>query len=88
MIVKLDIPDYEEDGVDVFWEKNASYRLYAFDNSIHLVANSEGLMSFAKQMLYLAQKKVPDGSHVHFDSFFTGIMDTSTELVIAKKTQP
>ena len=51
---------------------------------IALAANKEGLISLAKQMLYFALNDLPKGSHVHFDSFFTGQTDIEHELVIEK----
>ncbi len=85
MKIGIEIPDYEQDGIDVIWERNADYRVYVYNDSIHLVANAEALESFAKQMLYLAQEGVPKGSHVHFDQFFTGLKEVPVELVIAKR---
>lgn len=85
MIVNIEIPDYEYDGLDVIWEDNAHYKLFIYKQSVHLVANTEGLMSLAKQMIYLAVNDVPEGSHVHFDKFFTKMNDLPIEFVVAKE---
>ena len=73
MIIKVDLPEYDdENGLDVFWEKNGKFKIDVSMEEVVLSANTEGLISFAKQMLYLAYNQLPQGSHIHYDSFFTG----------------
>ena len=84
MRIEIEIPEYDYSGVDVFWEKNAKYNISCYDDEVVLAANKEGLISLAKQMLYFAYNDLPKGSHVHFDSFFTGQSDIEHELVLCK----
>ena len=81
MTITLDIPEYDELALDVIWSNNAEYNLAIFDDEIVLKANKEGLLSLAKQMLYFAYNNVPDDSHVHYSSFFTG-REQKNELTI------
>lgn len=72
MKILIDIPKYDEDGIDVFWEEGADYKIIVGQESVIISANRNAMKSLAKQMLYFVQNDLPDGSHVHFDSFFTG----------------
>ena len=67
----IELPDYDGDGMDVIWENNAEFRLDVFKRETSITANKEGLISLAKQMLYMAYSNLPKGSHVHYDDFFT-----------------
>ena len=83
--INIDIPDYDGNGLDVIWEAEAKYSISVNDNSVVVLANKIGLISLAKQMLYMAYNELPKGSHVHFDSFFTQSNDNDFELVIEKE---
>ena len=85
MKITVEIPDYDGNGLDVIWEPGAKYAIRVEANSVVLSANQNGLLSLAKQLLYLAHNDLPAGSHVHFDSFFTGRDAGGTELVIEKE---
>lgn len=80
MNVEINIPDFDGNGIDVIWEKGACVELGCEGNQILIRANHEGLVSIAKQMVYLAVNNVASGSHVHYDDFFLG--NTPFELII------
>lgn len=82
MNINLSIPDYDGNAIDVIWDQNASYTIKLDERSVLLTANKQGLVSLAKQMLYMAYNDLPCGSHVHFDSFFINNLDSMYELII------
>lgn len=82
MNMEISIPYYDGNALDVIWEKGAHVELGFEENQIHIRANRDGLISFAKQMIYLAVNEVDRGSHVHYDSCFLG--NTKFELVVEK----
>lgn len=84
MIVNFEIPDYDGNAVDVIWEDGAKYIATSDEESVILKANSEGLLSLAKQMIYLALNSIPTGSHVHYDEFFVGKGVSDKHLIIEK----
>ena len=79
----LEIPDYDGNGIDVIWERGAKLVLDIDENGFSVSANAAGLISLAKEMLYLANNDFPDGAHVHYDNFFTG-QSLQYELIIEK----
>ncbi len=83
MIVKIDLPDYDENGIDIIWEEGSRYHIMVSKETVEITANKNALISIAKQMLYLAYNDLPSGSHVHLDSFFTG-QQQDVELTIAR----
>ncbi len=83
MKVSVIIPDYDGNGLDVIWENGAKYMVNVDENHVILSANKDGLISLAKQMLYMAYNDLEIGSHVHFDSFFTK-EENMCELIIEK----
>ena len=84
MEIVVNIPDYDENGLDVTWETDSKYEIKVEGNNVVILANKSGLVSFAKQMLYMAYNNLPLGSHVHYDSFFTHNPSSNFELVIEK----
>ena len=84
MKILLNLPDYDEDGIDVIWEDNSRYTIGIYDNDVILTANKSGLISLAKQMLYMAHNNLPTGSHVHYDGFFAQKGEGEYELIIEK----
>ena len=82
MNIEISLPNYDGNAIDVIWEEGAHAELSFGDNQIHIRANRDGLISLAKQMIYLAVNDVHEGSHVHYDSYFLG--NTQLELVIEK----
>ena len=89
MKFEFDIPEYRDsDGIEVFWSDGARYKLWLdCGQGVALKANKEGLISFAKQMLYLAYNDFPEAgvAHVHFDPFFTKNNDNEFELTLIKE---
>ena len=83
MKIKIDIPDYDGNAMDVIWEKNANYVVNVNEEEVIISANKQALISFARQMLYMAHNDLPIGSHVHYDEFFTKSI-TKKELIIEK----
>ena len=84
MKIIVDIPDYDGDSLDVLWENGSKYTISVVANGVVISANKNGLVSIAKQMLYMAYNDLPVGSHVHYDSFFTKMNQEKNELVIEK----
>ena len=84
MKICVDIPEYDGKGIDVIWEKNSKYCIEINGNQIALRGNKDALVSLAKQMLYLANDDIQHGTHVHFNSFFTGNSEEENELIIEK----
>ena len=84
MIVKLEIPEYNnDDGLTIHWE-NAFTIEVNFNNEItYIKANKEGLVSLAIQLLTLAQDTVEPGRHIHYD-YNNSLEDGSSDLVIEK----
>ena len=85
MKVTLDIPNYDGNGIDVVWETGSKYAISIADNNVVISANKNALVSIAKQMLYMAYNNLPNGSHIHYDSFFTKMNEEEYELVIEKE---
>lgn len=84
MRITIDIPDYDNNSIDVIWDKNGEYNLFIGQKEIYLSANREALISFAKQFLYLATNDIDAGTHIHFDSFFTNGTRRDYDFVIEK----
>ena len=85
MKISVDVPDYDGDGLDVIWEDGAKCTVHTVENQVVLSANRKGLISLAKQMLYLAYYDLPFGSHIHYDNFFCPKNFEDMELVIHKE---
>jgi hypothetical protein len=85
MRIVLEIPDYDGNSLDVIWEADSKYEISVQKNSVVISANKDGLISLAKQMLYMAHNDLPSGSHVHYDSFFTKGSNGCPELIVEKK---
>lgn len=85
MRLVIDIPDYDGNSLDVIWEEGSEYAITVHNNDIMISANKSGLVSLAKQMLYMAHNNLPAGSHIHYDSFFTKGSNGCTELIVEKK---
>lgn len=85
MEIKLEIPEYSPDsGITFKWEPNSSIKIKFEDGKVILMANTEGLISFANHLLNLAQANIPSGYHVHFDQY-NSLEDDSIEIIIEKK---
>ncbi len=86
MTIVENLPNYDGDGIDIFWDRGSEYSINITKNAVVLSANKTALISMAKQMLYMAYNDLPEGSHIHYDSFFTEVEDNEYELIIEKKT--
>ena len=84
MKVTIDIPNFDGEGVDVIWDKNANYEIMVEGDEVIIRANKEALMSIAKQMIYLAQDDMPPYAHIHYNAFFTGEVVSKYDLGIEK----
>ncbi len=85
MKLDIDIPEYDNEGTDVIWEKDSKINISYDEYSAYICANKEGLISLAKQLLYFAYNDFPDGVHVHYDDFFCDLENGSKELIIERK---
>ena len=85
MNIVVNIPDYDGNGLDVIWSDDSKFKIDLGHNEVVISANQAGLISVAKQLLYMAYSDISDGSHVHYDSFFTKMSPEDIELVIEKK---
>lgn len=85
MKIIVDIPQYDGNGLDIIWDAGSKYTINVQENNVVISANQSGLVSLAKQMLYMAHNNLPTGSHVHYDDFFTKV-NNGLDLVIEKKT--
>ncbi len=85
MKINLEIPDFDGNALDVIWDNDAEYRINVSHGEVVLSANKQGLISLAKQMLYMAYQDLPTGSHVHYDDFFVKSNASEFDLVIVKK---
>jgi len=87
MDISFEIPDYDDGGLEVFWDEGAKLKVQSFDKAVALYINKQALLSLAKQLIYLAVNNVPEGSHIHFDDFFckNGFLG-DVELIIGKMT--
>jgi hypothetical protein len=84
MRIIVDLPDYDGNALDVIWDEGANYTLDFDGNGLIISANKSGLISLAKQMLYMAHSNLPFGSHVHYSSFFTKMGEETLEITICK----
>ena len=85
MKIVVDIPDYDGNGIDVIWSDDSKFKIELGNNEVIISANQAGLISVAKQLLYMAYSDLNEGAHVHFDSFFTKMNPDDIELVIERK---
>jgi hypothetical protein len=88
MKIEIDIPNQHEDLRSI-WETNFKIetslsKSNAFEKThIIIEANSAGLISLARYLLYLAQPYKIIGSHYHFDDD-NSLEKGSVELIIEK----
>ena len=68
--ISFEIPEYDDEGLEVFWDENAKLKAQFLNGEVLLSANKQALLALAKQFVYLAVNDVPDGSHIHYDDFF------------------
>ncbi len=84
MKIQIEIPDYSTKGGMRFeWEPNFTITVQVENEVVNVKATSDGLISFARILLSLAQPEIPSGYHIHLDSF-NSLEDDSCEIVIEK----
>ncbi|KRT13114.1 hypothetical protein ASU31_26220 [Pedobacter ginsenosidimutans] len=82
--VKLKIPKYDDEvGLQSSWVDGFILKTDIIENQIQIHANKAGLISLAKQLLYLAQDETPIGCHYHLDDY-NSLETGSNELIISK----
>jgi len=82
--VKLKIPKYDDEvGLQSSWIDGFILKTDIVENQIQIHANKAGLISLAKQLLYLAQDETPIGCHCHLDDY-NSLETGSNELIISK----
>jgi len=85
MKIQFDIPDYNEERGFVFsWEDNFNITVKVKNDSVHVIANKDGLLSLAKHLVTLAQDDFPSGYHIHLDDL-NSLEEGSNELIIIKE---
>jgi hypothetical protein len=59
MKMLIDVPLYEErDGFRFDWEDNFKIQVKAVQDTVHITANKEGLISLARHLLALSQDAI------------------------------
>lgn len=82
MKIDICIPRYDGGWIDVFWSANARFEAKITKNRILISGNAEAFSCFAKQMLYFCFNDMPEGTHIHYDSFFCKTNCLGLEFVI------
>ena len=70
-------------GVRTWWEDGAALRAEVWDEperTVVISGNSAGLRSLARHLLTLAQRQVPDGRHLDFDSYGGSLSEDSLAI--------
>jgi hypothetical protein len=84
MKLKIEVPQFSpEKGIEYRWEFGFSIEVKTVNNSVCISANREGLISLANHLLNLAQEKVPQGHHLHFDEY-NSLEEGSLQMIIEK----
>ncbi|WP_284452952.1 Imm32 family immunity protein [Parachlamydia acanthamoebae] len=84
MEIKLEVPDYGEDGFIYKWEPDSEIEVKFQDNVVIVIANSSGLKSLASHLLNLAQENVPQYYYFNLDEY-NSLEKGSIELIVQKK---
>ncbi|CCB87010.1 MULTISPECIES: Imm32 family immunity protein [Parachlamydia] len=84
MEIKLEVPDYGEDGFIYKWEPDSEIEVKFQDNVVIVIANSSGLKSLANHLLNLAQENVPQYYYFNLDEY-NSLEKGSIELIVQKK---
>lgn len=66
------VDTYNSEGVCFYWDQRASVHVHTSDATVMVCGNRYFMMSFAKQMIYLASNDfcLPVGTHLHYDCSF------------------
>jgi len=83
--VVLEIPVYNpSNGVQVLWKDSGRMQIHVCNGGVHICANSDALMSLARQMIYFAKNPVIEGSHIEYDDSFCIGLEGEYELILSK----
>ncbi len=74
---------YDINGFHFKWEADFSIKIEHYDNNIVIKANKEGLISLSKMLMAMASEQVPNGFHIHLDSY-NALEDNSVETIFEK----
>ena len=74
---------YNINGFYFSWEDGFSIRIDYCDNNVVIKANKEGLISLSKMLIEMASEQVPNGFHIHLDSY-NALEDNSVETIFEK----
>lgn len=84
MKLEIEIEEYsQEKGLQLKWESGFSIHVQNEDKAVVITGNKAGLISLARHLLTLAQDKVLEGAHIHFDEY-NALEDHSLDLIIQK----
>ncbi|HEX2058446.1 MAG TPA: hypothetical protein VHI71_08760 [Actinomycetota bacterium] len=82
----IEVPPYSrQDGLEWEWDSEAYLLVRASGSEIHVRGDSVGLRNLAEVLLTLAQEGVPDGVHVHLDTY-TSLTEGSSELLLERSS--
>jgi hypothetical protein len=85
MKIQIEVPEYSpETGIRFLWEPGSNILVTIHGDVVELKANKEGLLSFARHLMTLAQESVPVDSHVHFDSS-NAFEEGSCQVMVEKR---
>lgn len=82
-VMKIKVPKYDGKCFSFIWEDYFEIRCLIKDNSVCIEANKDGLISFARLMLEMAQDTIPEYYHFHLDGY-TEFEEGSSELIVQK----
>jgi len=81
--LKINIPEYaKEQGAVSVWEDGFLIKSEVLNDQIMISANHAGLISLAKQLLFLAHAETSPGCHYHLEH--NSLESGSKEIVISK----
>ena len=83
MEVKVNVPDNPAEGIVATLAEDYRIQIVFEDGEVGIWADKEGLLSLARQLLFLAQEAVPSGRHIHFGPD-SGLDENSLACLIGK----
>ncbi|MFF5382256.1 Imm32 family immunity protein [Pedobacter suwonensis] len=82
--LKINIPEYaQEKGAVSIWEDGFIIKSEVLNDQIMISGSHAGLISLAKQLLFLAHAETPASCHYHLDEH-NSLKSGSKEIVISK----
>jgi len=83
--IEIEIPNYDPSkGLQTEWDTNFFLKTDMQHGDFVISADSEALKEIAIILLTLAQKDVPNGTHIHFDTWNYPMKIGSISFVIEK----